>query len=226
MKFAEMNAAERPRERLLAKGAEALSEGELLAILLRSGRRGENALDMARRLLSEAGGSLTTLFEGGSELLSGVCGVGPSKAASLLAAFELGRRFVEEQGVGRGLEVRHSGQIFRRMLPRLKGLRHEECWIVLLDVRCRIIDIRRMTVGGGRKTIVDPQAIVRAALEKAASGIILIHNHPDGDPRPSEADIRETSAMRLAASSCSLNLLDHIVVADEHYYSFSDEVVY
>lgn len=225
MKILEMNERERPRERLLDKGAQALSDGELLAILLRSGRRGESALDMARRLLSVAGGRLSGLFECEPEKLASLPGVGLSKAATLLAAFELGRRFMLEDAAN-DAPVTGPEAVYNLMRPRMKGLRHEECWEVLLDRRNRIIKTMMLTKGGGRSTVIDIPALIRNALEKSAAGIILVHNHPMGDPRPSRADIKETAALRDACASCSIALLDHIIVADDHFYSFNEEKTY
>lgn len=222
MRMMDMSEAERPREKMMTKGAQALADGELLAILLRNGRRGESALDLARRLLTLTDGKLTGLFECDAEYLSSIEGVGIPKAASLLAAFELGRRFMLEQSSS-GEPVSNSGMIYDLMLPRMKGLGHEECWELLLDRKSRIIKTIRVTTGGSRGTVIDIPALIRNAMAHSASGIILVHNHPGGDPRPSAADIRETGALRDAAASCSILLLDHIIVADEHYYSFNEE---
>ncbi|MBO6169016.1 MAG: DNA repair protein RadC [Bacteroidales bacterium] len=225
MKIKEMNEAERPREKLLSRGAQALSDGELLAILLRTGRRGESVLDLAQRILSLTDGRLTGLFECDAGYLSSLEGIGTPKAATLLAAFELGRRFMLEQGNASD-PVMECNQVYQLMLPRLKGLRREECWIILLDRRNRILKTRQLTIGGGKGTIIDIPIIVKMALEEHAAGLILVHNHPSGDPRPSGADIRETSSLRDACASCGLALLDHLIVADEHFYSFNEEKMF
>ena len=217
--------AERPREKLLARGPESLGDAELLAILLRSGRKGESAVDMAHRLLALTDGRLTGLFDCDSGYLASMEGVGPSRAAALCAAFELGRRFIHE-GSHSGRPLTNARDIYRLMLPRLKGLEHEECWIILLDDNVREIRTLRLTVGGRKATVMDSSVIVRRALEAGASGVILVHNHPNGDPRPSRADIRETGAIRNACTSCNLNLLDHVIVSDEHFYSFDEEKMY
>ena len=221
----DMSEAERPREKLMARGAQALADGELLAIRLRTGRRGESALDLARRLLSLTDGRLTGLFDCDPGYLAGLDGVGSPKAAALLAAFELGRRFMLEQ-TDPGEPVRSARTVYELMLPRLKGLQHEECWEILTDRKTRIIRILRVTVGGHRVTVIDIPALVRNAMTWGATGVILVHNHPNGDPRPSDADIRETGALRDACVSCSIYLLDHIIVSDEHFYSFNEEKLY
>ena len=225
MKLMDMCEAERPREKLMARGAQSLTDGELLAILLRSGRKGESVLDLARRLLSLTDGRLTGLFECDPGYLESLDGVGTARAATMLAAFELGRRFMLEQRE-ESEPIRDSRAIFELMLPRLKGLGHEECWEILLDRKSRIIKILRTTIGGSRGTSIDIPGLVRNAMTYSAQSIILVHNHPDGNPRPSSADIRETSALRDAAASCSILLLDHIIISDEHYYSFNEEKLY
>lgn len=225
MKISELSIEERPREKLLGRGAQALSDGELLAILLRSGRRGESAIELGQRLLSLTDGRLTGLFDCDAEYLAGMKGVGTARAATLLAAFELGRRFMMEEHAG-SEPIRSAHQVFHLMLPRLKGLRREECWLLLLNRRGELQASVKMTIGDSRNTIIDIPAIVRNAIERGSSSVILVHNHPSGDPSPSNADIRETSALRDACISCSINLLDHIIIANDHFYSFNEEKMF
>ena len=225
MRVMDMSIAERPREKLMSKGAQALADGELLAILLRTGRKGESVLELAQRLLSLTDGRLTGLFECDPGYLASMEGVGTPKAASLLAAFELGRRFMLEQREA-SAPIRDAHSVYELMLPRLKGLKHEECWEILLDRKSRVIKVIRTTIGGSRGTSIDIPTLVRNAMTYSARHIILVHNHPEGDPRPSAADIRETSSLRDAAASCSILLLDHVIIADEHFYSFNEEKMY
>ena len=225
MRMMDMSEAERPREKLLARGATALADGELLAILLRTGRPGESVLEQAGKLMSLVDGRLSGLFECDPEYLASLDGIGKPKAATLLAAFEIGRRFMLEQSAQKE-PVTESRTVYELMRPRLKGLKREECWVLLLDRKSRIIKIVQLTIGGSRSTIIDIPAIVRNAMQHNAAGIILVHNHPDGDPRPGAADIRETSALRDAAASCSILLLDHVIISDDNYYSFNEEKLY
>lgn len=225
MKILDMCEAERPREKLFDKGPEALADGELLAILLRTGSRGESALDLGQKLLGMVGGSLSGLFTCDADYLASVPGVGTPKAAALLAAFELGRRFVQ-QADDPGEKIKHPRQVYRRMLPRLKGLKHEECWLILLDGKSVIRRIQKMTVGGAAATIIDIPSILGKAVQNGAKYIILVHNHPSGSPMPSISDIRETAALREACSACSIKLLDHIIISDEHFYSFDEEKLF
>ncbi|MBR4826489.1 MAG: JAB domain-containing protein, partial [Bacteroidales bacterium] len=146
-------------------------------------------------------------------------------AAALLAALELGRRFVLEHS-DPGEALTEPEQVYNRMLPRLKGLRHEECWLILLDSKVRELATVQMTVGGQKSTTIDVALIVRKAIERGAPNLILVHNHPHGDPRPSRGDIKETANLRDACTACSLRLLDHIIIADEHFYSFNSEKMY
>ena len=225
MKISEMTESERPREKLLSRGPQALADGELLAILLRTGTRGEGVMELAQRLLNLTDGCLTGLFECDAEYLASLPGIGAPKATTLLAAFELGRRFMLEQGSS-GEPVVSPSQIYSLMLPRLKGIGHEECWVVLLDRRSHPATVRRLTIGGGRGTIIDIPAIIKMGLSNGAASLVLVHNHPGGDPRPSSSDIRETSALRDACAACGLALLDHIIVADQHFYSFNEEKLF
>ena len=225
MKVMDMSEGERPREKMMIRGAQALTDGELLAILLRTGRKGESVLDLARRLLALTDGRLTGLFECDPGYLASLDGVGTARAASLLAAFELGRRFIMEQRTV-GTKVTEAGAVFEMMLPRMKGLGHEECWELLLDRKGQVIKTMRLTIGGSKGTIIDIPAIVRNAISNAAASIIIVHNHPSGDPRPSSADIRETGMLRDACASCSILLLDHVIIADEHFFSFNEEKLY
>ena len=214
--------AQRPREKLLARGADTLSDAELIAILLRSGRQGESAVDMAHRLLSLVDGRLAGFADCDAGYLAGLEGIGPSRASALLAALELGRRLIQENSAD-GVIYTDPQQVYDRMIPRLKGLRHEECWLILTDRKLREVKAVRMTVGGGTSTTIDIALIIRQALEAGASGIILVHNHPSGDPSPSRGDILQTGYLRDACSACNLDLYDHIIIADSKFYSFNSE---
>lgn len=222
MKISDMYSSERPREKLLERGAQALSNSELLAVLLRTGRPGESALDLAGRLLSLAGGRLGELFGLSADYLTSLPGVGPAGAASLLSAFELGRRFIQEQAPG-ARPVRSPAQIHALLHPRLKGLDHEECWLVLLNRKSLISKVVRLTLGGSGSTVIDIPAIIRSAMENGAASLILVHNHPSGDPTPSRQDIKETEALAAACRACSLKLLDHIIISDHSYFSMCEE---
>ena len=223
MKLSDYCESERPREKLLAQGASALSHAELLAILLRVGTPGHNVLELGQQLLSSADGSLLKLSSASLDDLCRISGIKQDKAATLLAAFELGRRFLDEAHWLPREPLTTPGKVFELMIPRLKGLRHEECWILMVNKAQRLIERRQMTRGGSSATVIDIKDILKAALDCNAQGLILVHNHPSGDPRPGAADISETRALQKAARSMDLLLLDHVIVCDDAYYSFTDE---
>lgn len=226
MKLKEWNPEERPRERLLKKGAGSLSLSELLAILMRTGTGKQNVVEVARELLQESGGSLTALSAMTPEAMQKVGGIGQGKAVTIAAAFELGRRLMEEGSRFDGVSITHAAMIYQRMLPRLKGLDHEECWAIYLNRAHFVIDQERLSSGGHAETSLHRDALLRHALDKHASFVILVHNHPSGSPRPGKMDIQETAAIKEALSSLGISLLDHIVVCDDRFYSFADERIY
>lgn len=224
MKIKDFNESERPRERLMECGSANLSTGELLSILIRTGTAGSNAVDIARSLLSECDGSLSRLSGLDFRQLCRFKGIGPGKACTLSACFELSRRFLSESAGSRP-PVRDAAAVARIMIPRLKGLRNEECHILLLDSSNRVMGIRRISRGGVHSTDLTPGEVMQICLDSKARGFIIVHNHPGGDPHPSKADISATRDVMEAAQSCGLMLLDHVILCDGSYYSFSDEKV-
>ena len=226
MKIKELSAAERPREKMLSRGAGSLSDGELLAVLLRSGNRDASALDLARQLLGLADGRLSALFNLPQERMLSLPGIGPGKAASVIAAFELGRRFLQEEFSLVKKPLLTARSVYEMMIPQLKGLQHEECWVLFLNDHNYLAGKAKVTSGGGSSTVIDVRQVIRTALDKGASAIILVHNHPSGNPTPSPADVRQTDAVRKGVGAVGLTLLDHIVVADDSFFSFSDDRMY
>ncbi len=226
MKMKDLCESERPREKMMLRGASSLSDGELLAVLLRNGRRNESALELSQRLLNMTDGHLSELFNLPAERLRSVPGIGFAKAASVLAAFELGKRFLSEGSCVVKKPVVTARAVFEIMIPSLKGLRHEECWILLLNDSSYLISRMKVTSGGGRSTVIDVRQVVRFALDRNASGIILVHNHPSGNPHPSNADVTQTDSLHKAAEACAIDLLDHVIVCDDSFFSFSDDRMY
>ena len=222
MKIMEINADERPRERLISAGARALSNTELLAILLRNGSGGINVLDLARELMTRAG-SLTRLAAMSGEVLMETKGIGKDKSATIMAAFELGRRFSAEEPTLTRTSITGPAQIYAMMHPLLKGLDHEECWILYLNRSNYVIAKEKLSTGGLSSTTFDTNMVVRKALEKKADGLIVVHNHPSGNPYPGSADLKQTAALKKAAGTFEISLMDHIVIADSCFYSFSEE---
>ena len=226
MKIKELTEGERPRERMVRYGPEALGTGELLAILLRSGTAGESALELAQRLLALAGGSLVHLSQLPLERLRELRGLGGTKVLPVLAALELGRRFMAEESPVEKIPVIAPAQVYRMMKPVLKGMDTEECWVIYLNAARYVIGRECVSAGGLNSTIIDFRKIAGSALERRAHSLILVHNHPSGNPRPGSEDLEQTMALRRALDSLSIALLDHVVFCDDSYYSFADEMVY
>ena len=216
-------AEERPREKMLGRGAGALTNAELLAILLRTGTGGRNVVDVARVLLKSCDERLGEMASLSVERLCEVDGIGPGKAVAILAAFELGRRLALESGMEFAIRLDSPAKVYRIMLPILRDLDHEECWALFLNRANGLIAKEKMTTGGQDFTLLDKRVVIRRALERKSSSLILVHNHPSGNPYPSVEDINQTKDLHRALSSCGLQLLDHVIVAGASYYSFSDE---
>lgn len=223
MKMKDLCRDDRPRERLLDKGSEVLSNAELLAILLRTGTGKCNVVELARELLSHAEGRLNVLAGMSIDRLCEIKGIGPDKAATVAAAFELVRRCASESVLTDRRPVASPRTVFRMMYPLLRGLDHEECWVIFLNRANYILGKEKMTIGGMDSTVIDAKVIIRRTMDKKASGIILVHNHPSGNALPGQADITQTDMLRRALKTCDLHLVDHVIVADESWYSFADE---
>lgn len=225
MRMKELCPDERPREKMLRHGVKALSNAEIIAILLGSGTEGKNAVDVARDLILSMDGQLSRLSHVSLERLVGQKGIGRTKALSLAAALELGRRTYEEDSISVKDTLTTPEAVFRLMLPLLRHLDHEECWVLFLNRAHLLIGKELLTSGSGDSTILDPQQILRKAIEKQAYGLILVHNHPSGSPLPGQADIRETERLKKAAGVMGFELLDHVIISDSAYFSFADEAL-
>lgn len=225
MKIKEWHKTERPREKLLMKGTESLSNTELLAIILRTGGKNANVIDMAGMLISSAGGSLQNLSSMPVTQMMNISGIGKDKAATVIAALELGRRFTYEQSSLNKTSITSSKMVFDLMNPKLKGLDHEECWVMFLNRANYVISCELCSKGGLDSTIIDTKTIARKSLERKASAVILIHNHPSGNPAPSNSDKKQTILLKTALESLDISLLDHIIYANDRYYSFTDDEV-
>lgn len=223
MKIKELCEAERPREKMLSAGPGALSNGELLAVILRSGTRSMSAIDLAQELMKKVDGSLCRLATMSPAMLCGIEGIKNQKAAGILASLELGRRMMCEAGTVEKRPVTRAKTVFEIMRPYLKGLDHEECWILFLNRSNYITGRQKVSSGDDYSTIMNTKEIVRRCLEKHASALIMVHNHPSGNPHPSDADIRRTEALHDALHTFEIDLLDHVIVCDDCFFSFSEE---
>lgn len=213
--------SERPREKLLEKGVEALNETELLAIFIASGNREKSAIDIAQTLLKSCNYNLRELSTLNYQQLTKIKGIGPAKAATLLALFEFANRFLttgkrELQG------IRSSQYAAEVISPLLRDLPHEECWVLYLNRANKLISKERLSIGGVSSTVVDIKIVVKRALEKLASSLILVHNHPSGNPLPGEHDKLQTKLLKEAAALFDITLLDHLIIAGDDYFSFAD----
>ncbi len=210
---------------MLSKGPGSLSNSELLAILLRTGTGRMNVIDVAREILKSADGKLNGISSMSIDRLCEIEGIGPTKAVTLAAAFELGRRCSGESIIDSRTAICSAKIVSRLMLPLLRGLDHEECWILYLNRSNYLITKEKISSGGLDSTTLDCRTIARKALEKKATGIILVHNHPSGSALPGQADIQSTRQLDKALRTCEIALLDHVILAESSYYSFSDEAL-
>ncbi|MBC7606958.1 MAG: DNA repair protein RadC [Burkholderiales bacterium] len=212
---------DKPREKLMNKGKAALSDAELIAILIGSGSRNETAVDLSKRMLSSVENNLNTFGKLSLSQLIAFKGIGEAKAISLLAAMELGRRRRAEEAVV-CLKIRSSQSIFEMMQPLIGELFHEEFWIIFLNNSNKVISKSQLSKGGITGTLVDVRLVYKTAIEVSAVGIILCHNHPSGALQPSEADKQITQKLKLAGESLDIKVLDHLIITETNYFSFSD----
>ena len=210
-----------PRERLRACGADALSAAELIALLLRTGARGRDAVDTARALLASTGG-LDRLESAPACELAAVPGIGVAKAASLIAAFELGRRCAGSH-LPEGASLRSPQDVYRHFGPRLRRLSQERFAVVFLDGRHRVLGEEMVSQGTLTASLVHPREVFRPALRASAAALILVHNHPSGDPTPSAEDRAVTERLARAGEILGVRVLDHVVVAERGYVSLREE---
>ena len=212
---------DRPREKLMAQGALALSDAELVAILIRSGSSRESACDLAKRIMSSVGNDLHRLGRLGVADLVKFRGMGEAKAISIVAALELGRRRRNAEPAERP-SITSSASAYEQVRAVLSDLQHEEFWLVLLDRGNRMLERCRVSQGGMHGTVADPKIIFKQALDKRASSLILCHNHPSGQLRPSEEDIRLTRKLTEGGRLLDIAIHDHLIITSAGYYSFAD----
>ncbi|MGN0310604.1 MAG: DNA repair protein RadC [Bacteroides sp.] len=213
---------DRPREKMIAKGAKALSDAELIAILIGSGNQEESAVTLAQRMLSTCAGDLSQLSKWEVEEYSRFKGMGPAKSVSVMAALELGRRRKLQERMERPL-ITSSVDIYELFHPLLCDLPTEEFWVLLMNRSNRVIGKERISSGGIDQTTADVRTILREALLARATQIAVVHNHPSGNARPSQEDRRITDRIKEAGRFMNIHLTDHVIVCDGAYFSFNDE---
>lgn len=212
---------DRPREKLLNKGRQALSDAELLAIVIGSGSRAESAVSLAKRILASASNNLNELGRVSLAELMKFKGIGEAKAISIAAALELGRRRHASLNLEKP-QVRSSKDAFHALYPLVSDLPHEEFWVLLLNKANKIIGSEKISAGGTDATLVDAKVLFRKAIEGQAVSIILCHNHPSGNLKPSQADVDLTKKLKQGGEIVGVQVLDHLIIADGKYYSFAD----
>jgi len=216
------SAQDQPREKLLAHGRKSLSDAELIAILIGSGTRNESAVDLSKKILASVDNDLVKLARLEVRDLTKFNGIGNAKAIAIVAALELGRR---RKGTDKNVrsKITSSNDAYLALLPKMQDLNTEEFWVLMLNRQNEIIELKQISSGGVAGTVVDPKVIFKHALQFLASGIILSHNHPSGNLKPSKADLTITQKLKSAGESLEINVLDHLIIPEQGYYSFADE---
>ena len=213
---------DRPREKLLNKGRDFLTDAELIAILIGSGTKNESAVDLSKRILSAVENNLNELGRRSVTQLTQFKGIGEAKAVTIAAALELGRRRRLESAVEKE-KITDSKSVFELMQPIIGELPHEEFWIIYMNNSNKVIQTFQLSKGGITGTLVDVRLALKSALEFGATAIILVHNHPSGSLQPSEADKQITKKLKTASENLDIKILDHIIVTDKAYFSFADK---
>ena len=214
--------SDRPREKFIVNGKSALSDTELIAILLRNGSGDESALDLAKRLLADNSNSLNLLADNSVANLTKIKGIGSVKAITLLAAFELGQRRRVEI-VTQRKKISSATDILELMQPKLANLKHEEFWALYLNQAAALLRMENIGKGGLTSTPADVRLIMKQALELAATAIVICHNHPSGSLNPSQQDIQLTQQVKNAANIMNITLLDHVIIHKDNFYSFRED---
>lgn len=215
---------DKPREKLIQKGRSALSDAELVAILIGSGNREESAVDLSKRILASVGNNLNELGKLSIKQLIQFKGIGEAKAITIAAALEFGRRRRGEEARKKS-KINSSKDAFELLQPLIGELPHEEFWIVYLNNSNRVLHKEQLSKGGMTGTLVDIRLVMKHALEQGAVGCILAHNHPSGTLKPSRPDIEITKKLQNAGSALDIKVLDHLIIAQNSYYSFADEEI-
>jgi DNA repair protein RadC len=213
---------DRPREKMLLKGHRSLSDAELIAILLGTGRKGESAVALAQNILASVDNDLHELGKRSLAELQKFKGVGEAKAISIAAALELGRRR-QLSDLRERPKVTSSRDAYQLIAPMLADLHHEEFWVLMLNKACEVIKRENLSIGGTSGTVVDVKKVLKAAIDAQAGAFIAIHNHPSGSLNPSDSDLRLTKRMVEAGKLIDMPMMDHLIVSERGYYSFADE---
>ncbi len=213
---------DRPREKLRDRGAETLTDAELLAILIGSGTPRESAVSLMQRIISDCDGNLNTLGKMSLQELMAYKGIGEAKAITILAACEFGKRRAVSKAAERP-DMGSATAVYEYMHPKMQDLDTEEAWVLLMNQRLHLIKAVRLSHGGLSETAVDVRVILREALLANATVLTLVHNHPSGNNRPSGEDDRITMKLRKACETMRIYMVDHVIITDGKYYSYAEE---
>ena len=213
---------DRPREKLLKKGVQSLSDAEIIALLIGSGTKNESAVELSKKVLKSADNNLNQLGKLDIHQLTKMKGIGEAKAITIQAALELGRRR-KISDILEKRKITQSKDVYELFQPIIGDLPHEEFWILLLNRSNKIVEKIKISQGGVTGTVIDIKIILKHAIDKLASSVILCHNHPSGNKNPSNADDNITNKLKNSASLMDIQILDHIIIADKEYYSYADE---
>ncbi|WP_281227984.1 RadC family protein [Flavobacterium aquiphilum] len=216
---------DKPREKLMLKGRNVLSDAELIAILIGSGNRNESAVDLSKRILASVNHNLNALGKLTIAQLMNFKGIGEAKAISIIAAMELGRRRKSEDVVELA-KITSSKAVFELMQPIIGELPHEEFWVLFLNNSNKVLFKTQLSKGGMTGTMVDVRIVFKIAFEQNATAIILAHNHPSGKLQASDADIQITKKLKTAGQQLDIPVLDHLIITETGYYSFADEGIF
>lgn len=218
----ELPMTERPREKLYINGPEALSNEELIAIIIRTGNKNDSAIDLARKILSRDNRGLISLRDTTLQELMEIKGVGECKAAQILAAIELGKRINYKDALNK-VKINEPTTIANLYMDEMRYLQKEHFKVLLLDTKNQIIVTEEISVGTLNASIVHPRDVFKVAIKRNANSIILIHNHPSGDPTPSNEDINITNRLIDSGNLIGIKVLDHIIIGDNRYISFKEK---
>jgi len=216
------NLEDRPREKLMLQGKRALTNAELLAIIIGSGSVDESAVDLSKRILKDSFNNLNVLSKKEQSDFLAFKGIGQAKAISLIAALELGRRFKNENEI-KIQKISSSNDAYTLLASKLEGLAHEEFWIIYVNNSNKVLEVKQLSVGGLTATMVDVRLVFKKALQLGAVAIIVAHNHPSGVLQPSKEDKQITNKLITAGKSLDIKVLDHLIITEKMYFSFADQ---
>lgn len=223
MRIKDIPQEERPKEKLMYAGAESLSTSELLALIIRTGNSSKSAVQLAEDVLAYSAKELGSLREADVQELTEIDGIGSTKACSIVASLELARRLMGRESDESRISMKNPESVANLLMEDMRGLKQEHLVALLLNAKCEIESRITVSIGELTSTVVHPREVFRPAIRKGAAGIILTHNHPSGDPTPSQDDIQSTKRIMEVSKLVGIRLLDHLIIGDGRYISLRNE---